>query len=74
MQFMQLQLEPATSSTLPANGCGSIMQEIRLTNSMHGQVRIILFPVFFKLSSTGSWSFTLVAVCLLILHILVQFL
>ena len=48
MQFMQLQLEPATSSTLPANGCGSIMQEIRLTNSMHGQVRIFLFTMCFS--------------------------
>lgn len=48
MQFMQLQLEPATSSTLPANGCGSIMQEIRLTNSMHGQVRVFLFTMCFS--------------------------
>jgi AP-1 complex subunit gamma-1 len=41
-KFLQLQLEPATSSTLPASGSGSVTQVIRLTNSMHKQKALVM--------------------------------
>jgi hypothetical protein len=37
---MQLQLEPASSNILPANGGGVITQVIKATNNMHGQVHL----------------------------------
>lgn len=44
MKFLQLQLDPASSNTLPANGNGSITQKLRITNSQHGKVReLIIF-------------------------------
>ncbi|KAL2903197.1 AP-1 complex subunit gamma-2 [Bienertia sinuspersici] len=36
-KFLQLQLDPASSTTLPANGNGSITQNMRVTNSQHGK-------------------------------------
>ncbi|KAF8407943.1 hypothetical protein HHK36_007083 [Tetracentron sinense] len=36
-KFVQLNLDPASSSTLPASGEGSIKQCFRVTNSQHGQ-------------------------------------
>ncbi|XP_074582389.1 AP-1 complex subunit gamma-2-like [Curcuma longa] len=36
-KFIQLRLEPASSSILPANGNGTITQTLTLTNSQHGQ-------------------------------------
>lgn len=36
-KFIQLQLDPASSSTLPASGNGSITQTLSVTNSQHGQ-------------------------------------
>jgi AP-1 complex subunit gamma-1 len=41
-KFMQLQLEPASSNFLPANGDGFITQIIKATNNMHGQVHLLL--------------------------------
>lgn len=38
MKFLQLQLDPASGNTLPANGNGSITQKLRITNSQHGKV------------------------------------
>jgi hypothetical protein len=43
LQFMQLQLEPATGGSLPANSSNSVTQLIRLTNNMHGKVPVVLF-------------------------------
>ncbi|XP_020110400.1 AP-1 complex subunit gamma-2 [Ananas comosus] len=36
-KFVQLHLDPASSSTLPANGNGTITQSLRVTNTQHGQ-------------------------------------
>ncbi|KAF8378312.1 hypothetical protein HHK36_029651 [Tetracentron sinense] len=36
-KFIQLHLDPASSSTLPVSGSGSITQSLRVTNSQHGQ-------------------------------------
>lgn len=41
-KFMQLQLEPASGSVLPGNGEGSIVQVIRVTNSLHGQKSLVM--------------------------------
>ncbi|CAK9225490.1 unnamed protein product [Sphagnum troendelagicum] len=41
-KFMQLQLEPASSNFLPANGDGFITQIIKATNNMHGQKAIVM--------------------------------
>ncbi|XP_038984040.1 AP-1 complex subunit gamma-2 isoform X2 [Phoenix dactylifera] len=37
-KFIQLQLDPASSSTLPAGGSGTITQMLTVTNSQHGQL------------------------------------
>ncbi|XP_020593385.1 AP-1 complex subunit gamma-2-like [Phalaenopsis equestris] len=36
-KFIQLHLDPASSSTIPPSGTGSIMQTLSVTNSQHGQ-------------------------------------
>ncbi|XP_073101114.1 AP-1 complex subunit gamma-2 isoform X2 [Elaeis guineensis] len=36
-KFIQLRLDPASSSTLPASGNGTITQMLSVTNSQHGQ-------------------------------------
>uniref|UniRef100_M8C5N8 AP-1 complex subunit gamma n=1 Tax=Aegilops tauschii TaxID=37682 RepID=M8C5N8_AEGTA len=36
-KFIQLRLDPASSSTLPASGNGSITQSLSVTNNQHGQ-------------------------------------
>ncbi|XP_021842869.2 AP-1 complex subunit gamma-2 [Spinacia oleracea] len=36
-KFLQLHLDPASSTTLPASGNGSIIQTMRITNSQHGK-------------------------------------
>jgi AP-1 complex subunit gamma-1 len=41
-KFMQVKLEPASSSTLPAGGAGSATQAIRVKNSMHGQKTLVM--------------------------------
>ncbi|KEH19950.1 AP-1 complex subunit gamma-2 [Medicago truncatula] len=38
-KFLQLLLDPASGNTLPANGKGSITQNLRVTNSQHGKGR-----------------------------------
>lgn len=38
LQFLQLNLDPASSNMLPASGNGSITQQLRVTNSQHGKV------------------------------------
>lgn len=37
-QFIQLHLDPASSNALPANGNGTITQNLTVTNTQHGQV------------------------------------
>eukprot|EP00249_Psilotum_nudum_P024471 c29194_g1_i5 orf=436-3120(+) len=41
-KFMQLHLDPASSSLLPANGGGVISQSISIDNSMHGQKNLVM--------------------------------
>ncbi|KAI4328230.1 hypothetical protein L6164_020603 [Bauhinia variegata] len=41
-KFLQLQLDPASSNTLPASGNGSITQELKVTNSQHGKKSLIM--------------------------------
>lgn len=36
-KYMQMRLEPASGSVLPAIGAGSVTQRIHVLNSMHGQ-------------------------------------
>ncbi|XP_025811476.1 AP-1 complex subunit gamma-2-like isoform X1 [Panicum hallii] len=36
-KFIQLRLDPASSSTLPASGNGSVTQSLSVTNNQHGQ-------------------------------------
>ena len=52
-QFIQLHLEAASGSILPRNGDGVITQNIKITNSMHGQVRF-LQKVFYDMNVCGS--------------------
>ncbi|KAH9605987.1 hypothetical protein KSS87_012269 [Heliosperma pusillum] len=37
-KFLQLHLDPASNTTLPAAGKGSITQSLRVTNSQHGKI------------------------------------
>ncbi len=41
-KFMQLKLDPATSSTLPPNCVGSATQALHVTNTMHGQKPLVM--------------------------------
>ncbi|KAK4721233.1 hypothetical protein R3W88_011466 [Solanum pinnatisectum] len=41
-KFLQLQLDPASGNTLPANGNGSITQKLRITNSQHGKKALVM--------------------------------
>ncbi|XP_047330094.1 AP-1 complex subunit gamma-2-like [Impatiens glandulifera] len=41
-KFLQLHLDPASGNTLPANGNGSITQNLRITNSQHGKKSIVM--------------------------------
>ncbi|XP_019421654.1 PREDICTED: AP-1 complex subunit gamma-2-like [Lupinus angustifolius] len=41
-KFLQLQLDPASSNTLPAAGNGSIMQILKATNSQHGKKSLVM--------------------------------
>nr|KYP48790.1 AP-1 complex subunit gamma-1 [Cajanus cajan] len=42
-KFLQLHLDPASGNTLPASGNGSITQNMKVTNSLHGKVH---FPCY----------------------------
>ncbi|KAI4314294.1 hypothetical protein L6164_027217 [Bauhinia variegata] len=41
-KFLQLQLDPASSNTLPASGNGSITQDLRVTNNQHGKKSLVM--------------------------------
>ncbi|XP_042049011.1 AP-1 complex subunit gamma-2-like isoform X2 [Salvia splendens] len=41
-KFLQLHLEPASGSTLPASGNGSIMQKLKVSNSQHGKKSLVM--------------------------------
>ena len=41
-KFMQLRLEPATSSTLAANSTDSVTQKLHIKNNMHGQKPLVM--------------------------------
>lgn len=52
-KYMQLQMKPPSSTSVPAGGAGKVTQAFRLANSMHGQKPIIL-KVKIEYSSMGS--------------------
>lgn len=41
-KFLKLEMLPPTSTNIPPASNGAVTQEIRLTNSMHGQKNIML--------------------------------
>eukprot|EP00897_Mesotaenium_endlicherianum_P007089 jgi/Mesen1/6408/ME000329S05571 len=41
-KFMQLQLEPASGSVVPASSTDSVTQVLRVTNTMHGQKSLVM--------------------------------
>lgn len=41
-KFMQLQLEPASSSIVPAGSSGAVSQVLHVTNTLHGQKALIM--------------------------------
>ncbi|XP_042052993.1 AP-1 complex subunit gamma-2-like isoform X3 [Salvia splendens] len=41
-KFLQLHLEPASGSTLPASGKGSITQKLKVSNSQHGKKSLVM--------------------------------
>lgn len=41
-KFMQLRLEPASGSTLPANTSDAVKQTLHVKNSMHGQKLLVM--------------------------------
>ncbi|KAL8142389.1 hypothetical protein V2J09_015421 [Rumex salicifolius] len=41
-KFLQLHLDPASGNNLPANGNGSITQNMRVTNSQHGKKSLVM--------------------------------
>ncbi|KAE9613398.1 putative adaptor protein complex AP-1, gamma subunit [Lupinus albus] len=54
-KFLQLQLDPASSNTLPAAGNGSITQNLKVTNSQHGKKSIIMrIRIAYKINGKDS--------------------
>ncbi|XP_062110258.1 AP-1 complex subunit gamma-2-like [Humulus lupulus] len=41
-KFLQLHLDPASGNTLPANGNGSMTQNLKVTNSQHGKKSLVM--------------------------------
>ncbi|PON98906.1 Adaptor protein complex AP-1, gamma subunit [Trema orientale] len=41
-KFLQLHLDPASGSTLPASGNGSVTQNLKVTNSQHGKKSLVM--------------------------------
>lgn len=41
-KYMQLRLEPASGTTLPALGASTVTQAIHITNTMHGQKPLVM--------------------------------
>eukprot|EP00878_Enallax_costatus_P018020 GHUV01018946.1.p1 GENE.GHUV01018946.1~~GHUV01018946.1.p1 ORF type:complete len:448 (+),score=223.83 GHUV01018946.1:2050-3393(+) len=41
-KYMQLRLEPASGTALPALGAGSVTQALHITNTMHGQKPLVM--------------------------------
>lgn len=55
LQFLQLHLDPASSNTLPASGDGSITQTLRVSNSQHGKVCVLVcVPLKYEKHSSQS--------------------
>ncbi|XP_071736458.1 AP-1 complex subunit gamma-2-like isoform X2 [Rutidosis leptorrhynchoides] len=51
-KFLQLNLEPASSNNLPANGNGSITQKLRVTNNQHGKKSLVMrIRISYKLNN-----------------------
>jgi AP-1 complex subunit gamma-1 len=41
-KYMKMQMQPASSSTVPPNGAGVVTQLLKLANSMQGQKPIVI--------------------------------
>ncbi|KAM6589250.1 hypothetical protein CsatA_011855 [Cannabis sativa] len=41
-KFLQLHLDPASGNTLPANGNGSMTQNLKVTNNQHGKKSLVM--------------------------------
>lgn len=41
-KYMQLRLEPATGTVLPALGVGSVSQKLHVTNTLQGQKPLVM--------------------------------
>ena len=41
-KYLKLDMQPPTSTTIPASSSGTVTQEIRLVNSMQGEKNIML--------------------------------
>eukprot|EP00850_Spirogloea_muscicola_P001819 SM000007S20779 [mRNA] locus=s7:120003:125764:- [translate_table: standard] len=52
-KFMQLRLEPASASMLPANS-GSVTQDMVVTNSLHGQVKALVMKLRIAYKALGQ--------------------
>ncbi|KAL9246473.1 hypothetical protein vseg_020003 [Gypsophila vaccaria] len=50
-KFLQMQLDPASGTTLPASGNGSITQSLRVVNSQHGKKSLVMrFRIGYKVN------------------------
>ncbi|KAK9675683.1 hypothetical protein RND81_11G023400 [Saponaria officinalis] len=50
-KFLQLQLDPASSTTLPSSGNGSVTQTLRVINSQHGKKALVMrFRIGYKVN------------------------
>ncbi|GMN41659.1 hypothetical protein TIFTF001_010873 [Ficus carica] len=51
-KFLQLHLDPASGNTLPANGNGSITQNLKVSNSQHGKKSLVMrIRIAFKMNN-----------------------
>ena len=41
-KYLKLEMQPPTSTTIPAQSVGAVTQEIRLVNSMQGEKNLML--------------------------------
>ncbi|XP_029130285.1 AP-1 complex subunit gamma-2 isoform X2 [Cajanus cajan] len=54
-KFLQLHLDPASGNTLPASGNGSITQNMKVTNSLHGKKSLVMrIKIAYKINGKDS--------------------
>ncbi|RVW47209.1 AP-1 complex subunit gamma-2 [Vitis vinifera] len=62
-KFLQLHLDSASGNTLPASGNGSITQNLRVTNTLHGKVPKMAFCILEVLLRHGIGYFIVTKSC-----------